>query len=147
MSDIDVHIVRSTVISCETTVDVAGLFHRQLHGTGQGTTEGPINWIPVADIVILVARQRSRQPIALPTGAGRMHMFDRAWFVDDSGLAQSGAGSTAALHDATDGTGLMYYFLGLERRGSKCLWSKLRWVEGRLVKRDEGCGELLLARS
>ena len=76
-----------------------------------------------------------------------MYTFDKAWFVDDSGLGQAGEGSTDAPQDATDGSGLMYYFLGLERRGSKCLRSKLRWIAGKLVRRAMGAGEQLLARS
>ena len=43
MADLDVHMVRSTVAAIGTTVGLAGLYHRQLHGTGQGTVEGPIN--------------------------------------------------------------------------------------------------------
>ena len=34
--------------------------------------EGPINWIPIAGIVIVIARQRSTQPVTLPTGAGKI---------------------------------------------------------------------------
>ena len=117
MADLDVHMVRSTVTANGTTVGLAGLYHRQLHGTGQGAVEGPINWIPIADIVIAVVRRRSKQPVALPTGGGKMYLFDKAWFVDDSGLGQAGEGSTRALQHVTDGSGLMYYFLGLERRG------------------------------
>ena len=147
MADLDVHMVRSTVTANGTTVDLAGLYHRQLHGTGQGTVEGPINWIPIADIVIAVVRRRSKQPVALPTGDGKMYLFDKAWFVDDSGLGQAGDGSTRALQHVTDGSGLMYYFLGLERRGSKCLWSKLRWAAGELVRRARGAGEQLMARA
>ena len=41
----------------------------------------------------------------------------------------------------------MDYFLGLERRGLKCLWSKLRWAAGELVRRARGAGEQLMARS
>ena len=107
LRDIDVHIARSTITAHSTTVDIAGLIYRQLHGTGQGTVEGPINWIPIADIVISMARQRSTQPVTLPTGAGRSMSFGRAWFVDDSGLAQAEAESTPALQRAVDGTGLM----------------------------------------
>ena len=114
LSDIDVHIVRSAITAHGTTVVIAGLIHRQLHGTGQGTVEGPINWIPIAGIVIAIARQRSTQPVSLPTGAGRSLPFDRAWFVDDAGLAQAGAGSTPALQRVVDGTGLMHCFLGLD---------------------------------
>ena len=44
MADLDVHMVRSTVTANGATVNLAGwLYHRQLHGTGQGTVEGPIN--------------------------------------------------------------------------------------------------------
>ena len=129
------------------TVAITGLIHRQLHGTGQGTGEGPINWIPIADIVIAIARQRSTQPVSLPTGAGRSLPFGRAWFVDDAGLAQAGAGSTPALQRVVDGTGLMHCFLGQERRGSKCLWSKLRWTGGKLARKPSGEGEQLVARS
>ena len=67
--------------------------------------------------MIAVVRRRSKQPAALPTGDRKMYMFDKAWFVDDSGLGQAGESSTRALQHATDGSGLMYYyFLGLERR-------------------------------
>ena len=76
-----------------------------------------------------------------------MYLFDKAWFVDDSGLGQAGERSTRALRHVTDGSGLMYYFLGLERRGSKCLWSKLRWAAGELVRRARGAGEQLMARA
>jgi hypothetical protein len=52
MADLGVHMVRSAVTASGTTVGLAGLFHRQLHGTGQGAVKGPINWIPIADIAI-----------------------------------------------------------------------------------------------
>ena len=78
MSDIEVHIVRSTVTASGTTVGLTGLYHRQLHGTGQGTVEGPINWIPIADIAIAVVGRRSKQSVALPTGDGKTYMFDKA---------------------------------------------------------------------
>jgi hypothetical protein len=146
LRDIDVHIVRSTITAYGTTVDVEGLIHGQLHGTDQGTVEGPINWTPIADTVIAAARQRSKQPVSMPTGAGQSLQFDRAWFVDDSGLGQAGVGSTPALQRVVDGTGLVYCFLGLERRGSKCLWSKLRWSGGKLVRKTNGDGEQLLAK-
>ena len=138
MSDIDVHIVRSAVTASGTTVGLTGLYHRQLHGTGQGTVEGPINWILIAGIVMSVVRQRSKQPVALPSGDGKRYTFVKAWFVGDLGLGQAGEGSTGALQDATDGSGLVYYFIGLERRGSKCLLSKFRWVAGELVRRAMG---------
>ena len=37
--------------------------HRQEHGTGQGTNEGPLNWVPVAGMVISVVRAASTQPV------------------------------------------------------------------------------------
>jgi len=40
----------------------------------------------------------------------------------------------------------MHCFLGLERRGSKCLWSKLRWAGGKLVRKASGGGGQLVAR-
>ena len=46
-----------------------------------------------------------------------------------------------------DWTGLMYYFLGLERRANKCLWVKLRWALGKLVRKARGEGEELLGRN
>ena len=122
LNDIDLHTVRSTVTASGTTIALAGIFHRQLHGTGQGTVEGPINWIPIADIVISVARASSTQPVVMPTGRGGVIEVDRAWFVDDSTLMQSGTNSMAALQRMVDITGLMYFFLGLERRAKKCLW-------------------------
>ena len=73
MTDLDVYVVRSTVTASGTTVGLAGLYHRQLHGTWQGTVEGPANWIPIADIVIAVVRRRSKPPVALPTGDGKMY--------------------------------------------------------------------------
>ena len=72
-------------------------------------------------MIIAIARQRSTQPVTIPTGTGRSLMVDRTWFVDDSGLAQAGCGSTAALQVMVDWTGLVFYFLGLERRANKCL--------------------------
>jgi hypothetical protein len=42
LSDIDVHCARSTVTAHDTTVGIAEMVHRQLHGSGQGTVEGPI---------------------------------------------------------------------------------------------------------
>ena len=59
LNDNVLHSVKSTVTANGNTVDVAGMAHRQLHGTGQGTVEGSINWIPVADIGIAVARAHS----------------------------------------------------------------------------------------
>ena len=41
----------------------------------------------------------------------------------------------------------MHCFLGQERRGSKCLWSKLRWTGGKLARKPSGEGEQLVARS
>ena len=58
LEDIDMHSVRTTVTAAGLTcdlVDGASGVHKQLHGTGQDTVEGPLTWIPIADIVIAVA--------------------------------------------------------------------------------------------
>ena len=89
LRDTDVNVVRSTVTAHGTTVGIAGMTHRQRHGTGQGTVEGPINWVLTADIGIAIARQRSSQPVSMPKGTGRSLQFDPAWFVGDSGLEQA----------------------------------------------------------
>ena len=56
LNDISPHGVRSAITAAGVTVDVAPLVHRhtdrQLFGTGQGTVEGPLNWILVADIIV-----------------------------------------------------------------------------------------------
>ena len=66
LNDIDLHSVKSTIAAAGITLDIllamgAEGTHRQEHGTGQGTNEGPINWVPVADMVISVARAASTQ--------------------------------------------------------------------------------------
>ena len=122
--------------------------HRQLHGTGQGSAEGPSQLafrLLTSSLQLLGGAASSLW--ALPTDDGEIDLFDKAGFVDDSGLGQAGVGSTRALQHVTDGSGLMYYFLGLERRGSKCLWSKLRWAAGELVRRARGAGGQLMARA
>ena len=98
-------------------------------------------------MIIAIARQRSTQPVTMPTGTGRSLMVDRMWFVGDLGLAQAGRGSTPVLQTMVGWTGLVYYFLGLERRANKCLWVKLRWALGKLVRKARGEGEELLGRN
>ena len=72
LNDIDMHSVKSTVTAAGLTLDLASHLdrrgvHRQLHDTGQGTVEGPLNWLPVADIAIAVARAASTNPVTIPT--------------------------------------------------------------------------------
>ena len=73
LEDIDLHSAKTTVtaagLTCE-LVDGADDVHKQLHGTGQGTVEGPLTWIPIADIVIAVAAEASSQPVMLPAPPG-----------------------------------------------------------------------------
>ena len=95
--------------------------HRQLHGTGQGTAEGPLNWLPVADIVIAVARAASTNPVTMPTGGGAPVEVPVAVYVDDSALAQAGPKAVPSLRKMVNMTGFMYDFLGLGRRAKKCL--------------------------
>ena len=39
-------------------------------------------------------------------------------------------------------TGLMNSFLGIERRATKCLWSRLKWRNGVLVRSSDGSGTI-----
>ena len=75
-NDIDLHSVKSTITAAGTTLGIilamgAEGTHRQEHGTGQGTAEGPLNWVPVADMVISVARAASTKPVQVLTGDGK----------------------------------------------------------------------------
>ena len=141
LSDIDLHSAKTTITASGLTLDLlSGVgeegTHRQEHGTGQGTIEGALNWVPVADMVISVARASSTQPVQVPTGDGTSVPVDRSWYVDDSGLLQSRQGAVKALETVVNMTGLMYYFLVLERRAKKCLWVRLRWVGGSASTKD-----------
>ena len=68
LEDIDLHSAKTTVtaagLACD-LVDGAGGVHKQLHGTGQSAIEGPLTWIPIADIVIAVAAAASTQPLMI----------------------------------------------------------------------------------
>ena len=58
LNGIDLHPVKSTITEAAgITLDIflamgAEGTHRQERGTGQGTNEGPLNWVPVADMAI-----------------------------------------------------------------------------------------------
>ena len=139
LDDIDVHTAKTTITAAGITADllkdaVGGGIHRQEHGTGQGTIDGPQKWIAVADMVISVARAASTAPVTLPVDASKAVCLDRTWFVDDSGLFQCGVRALSAVQTVVNDTGLMNTFLGMERRAKKCLWSRLKWRNGRLMK-------------
>ena len=51
-----------------------------------------------------------------------------------------------ALNRMVNETGLMYYFLGLERRTKKCLWVRLCWVNGTLQRKAARPDEQLLCK-
>ena len=119
---------------------------RQEHGTGQGTIEGPLNWVPVADMVISVARAASTQPVQVPMGDGKPTPVSKSWYVDDSALMQAGKRTLEALSRMVNETGLMYYFLGLERRAKKCLWVRLCWANGALQRKAARPNEQLLCK-
>ena len=142
------HSAKSTVTASGLTVDLASHLgcqgvHRQLHSTGQGTVEGPLNWLPVADIVIAVARAASTNPVTMPTGGGAPVEVPVAVYVDDSSLAQSGPQAVPSLRKMVNMTGFMYYFLGLERRAKKCLWIRFVWCLGVLTRKKERATEVL----
>ena len=116
LNDIDMHSAKSTVTASGLTLDLASHLdcrgvHRQLHGTGQGTVEGPLNWLPVADIAIAVARAASTNPATMPTGGGASVEVPVAVYADDSSLAQSGPKAVPSLRKMVNMTGFMYYFL------------------------------------
>ena len=57
LDDIDVHTAKTTITAAGITADLlrdvlGGGIHRQEHGTGQDTIDGPQKWIAVADMVI-----------------------------------------------------------------------------------------------
>ena len=102
LNDIDMHSAKSTVTAAGLTVDLASHLgcqgvHRQLHGTGQGTVEGPLNWPPVSEIAIAVARAASTNPVTMLTGGGAPVEVPVAVYVDDSSLAQSGPQAVPSL--------------------------------------------------
>ena len=60
---------------------------------------------------------------------------------------QAGKRAAGALNRMANETGLMYYFLGLERRAKKCLWVRLCWANGTLQRRKAARpGEQLLCK-
>ena len=68
LDDIGVHTAKTTITAAGITADLlrdmfGGGTHRQQHGTGQGTIDGPQKWIAVADMVISVARAASTAPV------------------------------------------------------------------------------------
>ena len=73
LNDTDMHSVKSTVTAAGLTLGRLASHlecqggHRQLHGTGQGTAEGPLDWPPVAGIAIAVARAASTNRLSVTT--------------------------------------------------------------------------------
>ena len=59
---------------------------------------------------------------------------------------QAGKRAVDALNRMVNETGLMYYFLGCERRAKKCLWVRLCWVSGTLQRKAARPGEQLLCK-
>ena len=66
--------------------------------------------------------------------------------MDDSALVQAGKRAVDVLNRMVNETGLMYYFLGLERRVKKCLWVHLCWVNGMLQRNAARPDEQLLCK-
>ena len=66
--------------------------------------------------------------------------------MDGSTLMQAGKRAVGALNKMVNATGLMYYFLGLERRAKKCLWVRLCWANGVLQRKAARAGEQLLCK-
>ena len=151
LDDIDIHTAKTTITAAGITADLlrealGDGIHRQEHGTGQGTIDGPQKWIAVADMVISVARAASTAPVTLPVDAARSAHMDRTWFVDDYGLFQCGVRAPPAVQTVVSETGLMNSFLGMERRAKKCLWSRLKWRDGVLM-RSAGSGDVTTCKT
>ena len=88
------HSAKSTVTAAGLTLDLASHLgcqgvHRQLHGTGQGTVEGPLNWLPVADIAIAVAQAANTNLVTMLTGGGAPVEVPVAVCVDDATTRRS----------------------------------------------------------
>ena len=83
---------------------------------------------------------------AVPSGNGKPTPVSKSWYVDDSALMQAGKKALEALNRMVNETGLMYYFLGLERRAKKCLWMRLCWVNGALQRKAARLNEQLLRK-
>ena len=148
LDDIDVHTAKTTITAAGITADLlrdmfGGGIHRQENGTGQGTIDGPQKWIAVADMVISVARAVSTASVTLPVDAGKAVCLDRTWFVGDSGLFQCGVRALPAVQTVVSATGLMNSFLGMERRAKKCLWSRLKWRNGTLMRSTDSDGAIV----
>ena len=123
LEDIDTRSTQTTVLAAGLAMDldVGGVF-RQLHGTGQGGIEGPALWLTVADVAIAKAEEVDARPIVLSTPGG-WTTVGKEWFVDDSCLmqvAETRERAVESLETMVNATGLVYAFLGLERRPKKC---------------------------
>ena len=94
-------------------------------------------WIPIANIVIAVAAEASTQPVMVPTPPSGPVPVDKTWYVGDSALMQAGIAAMKALRRMANMTGLMYYFLGLERRAKKYISIRLAWKAGRIQRARE----------
>ena len=97
-------------------------------------------------MVVLVARAASTQPVQVPTGDGKPTPVSKSWYVDGSALLQAGKRAVDALNRMVNETGLVHYFLGLERRAKKCLWMRLCWVNGTLQRKAARPDERLLCK-
>jgi hypothetical protein len=97
-------------------------------------------------MVISVARAASTQSVQIPSGNGTPTPVSKSWYVGDSALMQAGRKALEALNRMVDATGLMCYFLGLERRAKKCLWVRLCWVNGALQRKAARPNEQLLCK-
>ena len=93
--------------------------------------------LPIADIAIAVAAEASSQPVIPPAPPGGPVPVDKTRYVEDSALMQAGVTAMAARRRMADMTGLMNYFLGLERRAKKCILIRLVWEAGRIQRARE----------
>ena len=97
-------------------------------------------------MVISVARAASTQPVQVSSGNGTPTPVSKSWYVYDSAVMQAGKKALGALGKMVNETGLVYYFLGLERRAKKCLWVRLCWASGTLQRKAAMPNEQLLCK-
>ena len=146
LRDIDNMALKDTVLAGGQASTYNGKYHRVLHGTPQGSVEGPALWMAVADIVVDWVMAHSQSPVVVDGGPEGAHGISNVTFVDDSGLAAGGERPKQELKAITDASGLMYYFCGCKRRPKKCVFAQLRWENGELVRASaQGGGGLDVA--
>ena len=137
LRDMDNMSMKDTALAGGLASSFNGQHHRVLHGTPQGSVEGPSLWMAVEDIVVDWTETSSRSPMYFDAGPAEGVEVASATFVDDGAMFQCGAEANADLTHLANETGLIHYFLGNRRRAKKVVYTQMKWVEGRLQRVKE----------